>query len=549
MKGRNALGVVVLFLVVALLGVGCGSLEITPLATSTPTPVAGIGVPVVTGAWQITLESARQEPEVSRSELTLTAGGGLGFSTTTTQPKPGHTFLVVETTFHNLDPRDQTEVSTSDVYVLDENGSRYAAKDLSEPPEEFVFMVEGDAIEQDFELYCRDASPVPFSIGQSAVHTPTIEIGAGPGTLPHLCATEGLGSPGDAGRLTFSRQEETGLVLGYADPDGSEETSVCSDIAYGNLQFAADGAALLHVAPRQGWPSLYLIEPEGKTYSLVDNGLDIRARFDPTGHWVIFATKKPTEAGEELYAFDRETATITLIQTGEQVSFDFLADGRLITDFLETEDADRQYYLGAADGSTLEPLEIPDCVPDSCTVSTDGQHLIYRDMDSLFNLYLFISDLDGGNAQELVQAPTARLDGVLSPDGQSALVSVVGVGEGNNAVNRAEFHNFASSKSGTVVLGGDHFDLDFSADSQWASVIATVDGHHTLHIVRAADGSVHKVSGVVNAFFSPDSTQLAYTAVQQGGSPEMYVMLLEDQSAQMVGQGVVTGWFPSGTMP
>jgi hypothetical protein len=71
----------------------------------------------------------------------------------------------------------------------------------------------------------------------------------------------------------------------------------------------------------------------------------------------------------------------------------------------------------------------------------------------------------------------------------------------------------------------------------------------SLYVVRTADGSVQGIEDAVNAFFSPDSTQIAYTLLQADGSWEMYVTPLEEEGPVSLGPGVLSGWFPVGAAP
>ena len=299
-----------------------------------------------------------------------------------------------------------------------------------------------------------------------------------------------------------------------------------------------------------------MIETNGEVYILETNGLNIEARFDPSGRWVLFATERVGEAGKELYIFDRETTSTDLVQAGDRVAFDFLTDGRLIIDYRETEDSDRQYYVGVTDGSALELLDISDDIPGNRSVSADGQHLVYRDIDSSFGLHLVIADLDGSNAKELAQGYRSRLDGLFSPDSQSILLSVIGIGEENDAANTVMLHNLTTDETRPIAEGSHYLDLGFSDDSQWAFVLSTISAsstgaeeQRTLYVVRTADGGVREIDDAVSAFFSPDSTQLAYTVRGLDGNPEMYVTSLEDESVQSLGPGVVMGWFPVGVAP
>jgi hypothetical protein len=468
------------------------------------------------------------------------AGGGIGFSISTTSPASGFTFLVIKAIFRNLNPLDQAEISIEDVSVIGNNGQRYKADDLSKPPREFVFKIEEDAINQDFELKFRDASPIPFSVDQDGTYAFTTEISSEPDLLPYDCMADGLPSLDDRGRLTFYRQIDTGITLGYLDPDGSNLTSVCDGNTFGDLQLAADGAALLLATPPQGWSSLYLIEPEGEVYPLVRNGLNIEARFGPSDRWILFAVEKLGETDQELYVFDRKTISTTLIQAGMQVDFNFLNEGQLIITYRENEDSDLQYFIGAADGSSLEPLKLPEDI-GYATVSANKRHLVYREADiTIPSFTLFIADLDGSNVQELAESFGLSLYYTLSPNSQAILM---GVGEGETG-DRIELRNLTAAKSWTIATGIDDADFSFSADDQWATVVTTVGDHHTLYIINITDGSIREIKDAVNAFFSPNSTQLAYTVRQPNGDMEMFVTVLDSETVESRGPGVITGWFP-----
>jgi Tol biopolymer transport system component len=134
---------------------------------------------------------------------------------------------------------------------------------------------------------------------------------------------------------------------------------------------------------------------------------------------------------------------------------------------------------------------------------------------------------------------------------------LVEIDEGYDTGRRAELRNLTTGENWTIVTGsGDRPDFDFSADNRWALVFSTVrapgtedEDQHTLYVIHTADGSIREIADAINAFFSPDSTQLAYTVRQTGGNLEMYVMPLDGEAVQSLGPGMFTGWFSLGIMP
>ena|SRR6266702_4978245 len=116
-KGPNV-GLIVgaLLLIVVLVGSGLFFLVkarvITPTATPTATP--GIGVPVVGGKWQLTVEKVHQETQLS---------GGFGINTTTYTSNSGFTFLVVDIKLRELDSPQVVLVSTDMYAIISQDGT------------------------------------------------------------------------------------------------------------------------------------------------------------------------------------------------------------------------------------------------------------------------------------------------------------------------------------------------------------------------------------------------------------------------------------------
>jgi hypothetical protein len=146
---------------------GCVEEE-TPAPTATP----GIGVPVAGGHWQVTITDAYTE-----KRLTFPVG-------TTYTSKSGYIFLVVEATFRNLDPTQQTNISSEAVAIISEDGKifvsdgggssrgalcvecTFTSSSTGDDVEAcFVFVLKEDDIDQVFKLQFQEVPPIPFSVG------------------------------------------------------------------------------------------------------------------------------------------------------------------------------------------------------------------------------------------------------------------------------------------------------------------------------------------------------------------------------------------------
>jgi hypothetical protein len=152
----------------------------TPTATPTPMPtlVPAVGVPVVSGDWQITLMGAHQESKVSGSAYTY-------------YPEPGYAFLVVDVVFRNLVPVQKIAISSKDAKLIYEDGKTHKADgggdgtsglcadctfdlDLESTSADkisemdlslgFVFVLQKDELNQAFEFQFKDMPKIPFSL-------------------------------------------------------------------------------------------------------------------------------------------------------------------------------------------------------------------------------------------------------------------------------------------------------------------------------------------------------------------------------------------------
>jgi hypothetical protein len=112
------------------------SLSPTPTSAPTPSPTTPLfGVPVTAYPWQVTIDDAHKE-----TQLIIPATETLYI------PKSGYIYLVVDATFRNLDPAQQTN---------------------------FIFILREDDIDQVFKLQFQEVPPIPFSVALPPPVTPT----------------------------------------------------------------------------------------------------------------------------------------------------------------------------------------------------------------------------------------------------------------------------------------------------------------------------------------------------------------------------------------
>ncbi len=546
---------------------------LTPVPTDTPTltpvptttPVAGIGIPTGGGRWQVTVKGVRQETK-------LTTGSFLD-KTTHTPKQAGYVFLVVDFRFKSLDPVPQAGVPSQAITIIGSDGQILTAVGiggllgdnyvcveecsyvLKPADHHLAFLVKEKDIDQSWNLQFPDVSPIPFSLSGQTEHAFVTEISNESGVLPPVCRVEGSSSLSSIESLSYKYWTDTGLTLASMALDGSAATEVCAGVAFTDFQRTADGAVVLLVGPQQGWSDLYMIESDGRVFVLVKNGPAIDAEFDPTGRYLLFTTTKLGEKDrEDLYVFDRETALLRLVKDGKWVNFRFLTNGRSLVTVKPSSDGDTQFFLSRADMINLDRLDLPDGV-DAYEIASDGEHIVYSDIDNNSNDQLFIAELDGRNTKKLA-ATEDYLSGKLSPDGQVVLINFMNLPKETKEFRyKVELYNLTTKDRWIIIQNGLDVDTDFSADSRWALVYNTVESEgaeedeKTLYLVSTADGRiVHEIENVIKAVFSPDNTQLAYTMHQADGNPAMYILTLENGATQSLGLGVVSGWLPAARM-
>jgi formylglycine-generating enzyme required for sulfatase activity len=163
------------------------SLSPTPTSAPTPSPTTPLfGVPVTAYPWQVTIDDAHKE-----TQLIIPATETLYI------PKSGYIYLVVDATFRNLDPAQQTNVSSEAVSVISEEGEKFVARgggregviSIGSPDDQgctftswaagdelqssFIFILREDDIDQVFKLQFQEVPPIPFSVALPPPVTPT----------------------------------------------------------------------------------------------------------------------------------------------------------------------------------------------------------------------------------------------------------------------------------------------------------------------------------------------------------------------------------------
>lgn len=547
----------------------------TPRAVVAPTatPAAGRGVPSAAGDWQITIENVHEEASIR-------------FALQTYTPKDGYAFLVVDTDLRKLNPTRSTGIMSSAGVIEESSGITHTASgggigapmcvgcitfgviagsdEDSTTSFSFVFVLKKAELKKDWMFRFQDSLPVGFSLNDSATTRFKTEVRASPGALPDTCQLGALEPSGVTGRLTYWNLKDNRAMLGVKRVDGADmpDELICTGLAGGKAQAAADGAILLQTIPPQGWPSLSLIEPDGNVTSLVKNGLEIEAAFDATARYILFTTRAIDKSGETLFVYDRSTKKSKVLQSGASVTFWLLGNERAVVTMYPGS-GDRKSWVMRTDGSDLKPLLLRKNVEPN-HITADGDHVLYRDDHELV-----FTKLDGSDRKVIAEegAKGCCISGVASSNNAFFLIDVP-----YTSTHKAEFYDLATAKRSTIISDVTDLQFHFSADNRWgvvlasvptpdakaankkekpedklASLVSTGDTTRVLRLIGISDGkTVRELPDVVNAWFSPDSTELAYTIRKGDDTFEMFVLSLPDGSSRSVGSGKVTGWWPLG---
>jgi len=174
----------------------------------------GIGVPVLSGGWEVTVKNARKA-----NELKTYIGD-------TYTANPGYIFLIVDIMFRNLDNSERT-VSTKNIAIINPkseiisargsgDGTSFCGVDCdatnyfqagSERAISFVFVLEKEAINQVFKLQFQDLPRIPFRVKSKSA----------------LPASEVTSMPKESAKSAASTQPEVlmKIVKEFPAPGGS----------------------------------------------------------------------------------------------------------------------------------------------------------------------------------------------------------------------------------------------------------------------------------------------------------------------------------------
>jgi len=594
-KMNKKWGYVALFLIIGMLFlVNCGGkgveiVDIIPmLATSTPTlapptpiPASGLGIPISKGGWQLTVE------EISTAD-SLRMGGTFGNSTTFT-PNEGFAFLIVNVRIRNLDPTRSVSITQDNMAIIDENGTIKTAdgggwaddsmcagcafsvsqsvgsESMSgwiltqnnitfggiSPGQtiRFVYIVNADKLNQEWKLQYQEVPPFPFKLGDQVTHSLSSSIESTTSRLPVECTAENIQTAQTSTGVLFQAWEENQLVVKFAEPDGSTASEICKGFAFNKLTHGDDGAILMTAGPLQGWPNLYLLEPDGRTQILAQNALTIQASFVPGTKYVIFRVTQVGKVNPEIYLMDRESATEKLLFEGSWANYRVFSNGYVLLTGMPLDDSPSVELFGPLTDGEVVPVTLPEDVATG-SIMDDGTHLLYSDYSG-DTTSLYYSGVDGSNKKELLSGDLNYGDQFISPDEQLLLMSAKGELDPDSV--QAVLMSLATKESISITPESQSVEYAFSADGQWVAAISTFKREESdeaktqkqiMFIYNVKEAKVKKeVSGeIVNYLFSPDNAYLAYTLRNEDETVTISTVQLSDMSEAQLGAGILEGW-------
>jgi len=583
---------VALFLTVAsLLVVNCGGggagifapePTTTPtLPPPTPTPAPALGVPISKGGWQLTVE------EVGTAD-SLQMGSAFGNSTTFT-PKEGYAFLVVKVRIRNLDPTRSISITQENMAIIDKDGAIKTADgggwsddnmcvgcvfSISQsvgsnsmsgwmltqnnitfsgisPGEtiRFAFILRSEELQQEWKLQYQEVPPMTVKLGDQVSHPLASTIESAASRLPDECAAENLQIAQSASGIFFQAWEEDQLLIKFASPDGSQTLELCKGYAFNDLSISDDGAILLVAGPLQGWPNLYLFEPDGRILTLAQNVINVDAAFVPGTKHAIFKVTQIGKNDPEIYTVDRETGAEKLLFEGTWANYRVFSNGYVFVEGYALDDAGLVERFGPLTAEELPPLSLPEGA-SSNSITNDGAHVLYTDYSGDETI-LYYSAIDGSGKKELFSGEIHYNDKFVSPDGLYLLMTANGKTDTDKV--QAVVVNTTSSEITAITPEVDSVDYLFSPNGLWAAAITTFDPNesdeenvqdHILYVFNVSEGKVAKeIAGdIVNQIFSPDNAFLAYTLMNDDETLTISVIQLADVSETALGTGILEGW-------
>ena len=325
-------------------------------------------------------------------------------------------------------------------------------------------------------------------------------------------------------------------------PAVSVAESVAGSADSGSMVYAVSPSGSLVFLPGADVPdaaTLVWVDREGREETLATEPRAYRyARISPDGTRVAIEVRD-REPDIWIWDLERETLTrLTFHPGGDQYPV-WTPDSQRIV-YSSTLNGDRNLFLQAADGSgTVEQLTEISSGPFTNSISPDGKHVVFRDLD----VNLFMVSLDGERpVVPLVATEFAELNGEVAPNGR--FIAYQSNASGQQEIYVRPFPNVDDGQSQVSTRGGtrplwspDGRELFYLArDGRLMGVPVNIDDSFTagapqplfdrlVPVAAAAAGRPYDIS--------PDGKRFLLTQ-----TPEM-----RDGTSKAVSLRVVLNWF------
>jgi Tol biopolymer transport system component/predicted Ser/Thr protein kinase len=359
----------------------------------------------------------------------------------------------------------------------------------------------------------------------------------------------------DGTRLYFLTPQKTGWTVAEVSAAGGEPVPLVSHLGNTGLyDISPNGAELLisEIGTAEEKPLYTLPLPPGLPRRVGDI-VAHDAGWSPDGQQIVYAR------GVELFIANRDGTQsrhlVTLPGVAECPRWS--PDGKLIRFLLdETKSGTQALWDIVPDGSHLRPFLPGWSNPPSegCgNWTADGRYFIFPSERVANSVQLFALEEKSGflrrsNPQptQLTNGPTLMYGAVPSRDGKRIFAA------GGAPLGELVRYDLATKSFQPFLSGLSAIDLDFSRDGKWVVYTTYPEGY----VVRSrVDGSerLQLTSAPMSAFrtrWSPDGSQIAFSAQVPGNPFHIYVISKDGGSAKQITNGtrdeVSPNWSPEG---